>query len=99
MMEMSNTYITINHTEEFGGVLGYRVGDKLTLKKDHNNIYDDEAIIAFGKHDTKCGYVANSVESVARGTVSAGRLYDKIEESCNAVIQFILEEKIIASVI
>lgn len=64
---MSNTYITINHTEEFGGVRGYRVGDTLTLKKDHNNIYDDEAIIVFGKRDTKCGYVANSVESVARG--------------------------------
>ena len=97
-MSSENTDITINHTEEFGGVLGYRVGDKLILKKDHNNIYDDEAIIAFGKHDVKCGYVANSVESVARGTVSAGRLYDRIEETCEAIIQFILEEKIIASI-
>ena len=98
-METKKVYVTINHLDNYGGSKNFRVGDKLSLRKDHNNPYDDEAIIAFGKHDTKCGYVANSVESVARGTVSAGRLYDKIEESCNAVIQFILEEKIIASIV
>lgn len=97
-MDMKSTYVTINHTEDFGGVLGFRVGDTLTLRKDHNNDYDDEAIMVYGKHDTKCGYVANSVESVARGTMSAGRLYDRIDESCECIIQFILDGVMIATV-
>ncbi|MBR2801898.1 MAG: hypothetical protein IKE21_04785 [Erysipelotrichaceae bacterium] len=46
-------HITINHTEDYGGTVYLRVGDKLTLKKDHDNIYDDEAIIAYGKHGHK----------------------------------------------
>ena len=91
--------ITINHTEDYGGTVYLRVGDKLTLKKDHDNIYDDEAIIAYGKHGNKCGYVANSVYSVARGTYSVGRLYDKIDEESICVIRFILEDCIIAEIV
>ena len=92
-------YITINHTEEFGGTIHCRVGDILTLKKDHDNIYDDEAIVVYNKHNCKCGYVANSVSSVARGTLSAGRLYDRIAENSECKINFILDDQIIAEVI
>ena len=92
-------YVTINHTEEYGGTVHCRPGDKITLKKDHDNIYDDEAIAAYGKHGTKCGYVANSVGTVARGTYSAGRVYDKMEETASCEIKFILDSNIIAEVI
>lgn len=98
-MVNNNVFITVNHTEEYGGVSGYRIGDKLTLHKDHNNIFDDEAIMVYGKHHVKCGYVANSVDSVARGTYSAGRLYDLIGETCECVVKFIIEGKMIACVI
>lgn len=98
-MKQNNCFITINHTEEFGGTTHLRVGDKITLKKDHDNIYDDEAVVAYGKHGTKCGYVANSVSTVARGTYSAGRLYDKIDEEGNCVIRFILEDCLIAEIV
>lgn len=93
-----NKYVTINHTEEYGGTVHCRVGDTLILKKDHDNIYDDEAIAVYNKHNCKCGYVANSVCSVARGTLSAGRLYDRIEETSECTICFILDETIIASI-
>ena len=92
-------HITINHTEDYGGTVYLRVGDKLTLKKDHDNIYDDEAIAVYNRHDCKCGYVANSVTTVARGTYSAGRLYDKIDEESICVIRFILEDCIIAEIV
>ena len=92
-------FITIDHTEDFGGTTHLRAGDKLTLRKDHDNIYDDEAIAAFGRHETKCGYVANSVGTVARGTLSAGRLYDRIEEEGTCEVRFILEDCIIAEMI
>ena len=89
-------YITINHLDNYGGSTNFRVNDTLTLKKDHNNPYDDEAIIAYNRHGAKCGYVANSTSSVARGTYSAGRLYDTIDEESKCVVHFITEENIIA---
>ena len=64
-----------------------------------DNIYDDEAIMVYGPHDVKCGYVANSVCSVARGTLSAGRLYDRISDSASCQISFILDDCIIAQLL
>ena len=97
-MEDKTVYVTINHLDDFGGYTMFRVGDTLTLKKDLNNCYDDEAIVAYNKHGCKCGYVANSVCTVVRGTYSAGRVYDKIndEESCK--ICFITEDMLIAKI-
>ena len=69
-----------------------KVGEELILKKDKDNEYDDEAIIAY-KEDMKCAYVANSVSTVARGTFSAGRIYDLIGEEAKCVIRFILAEE------
>ena len=93
-----NIYVTINHTEEYGGTVHCRVGDELYLKKDHDICYDDEAIVVYNKHNCKCGYVANSVATVSRGTYSAGRIYDKIEETASCEIRFILEDYIIAEI-
>ena len=72
--------VTINHLDDFESQLFLKTGDILILKKDRNNQYDDEAIITYSMNGYKCGYVANSVHSVARGTYSAGRIYDLIED-------------------
>jgi len=44
----------------------------------------------------KIGYVANSVSTVARGTYSAGRIYDQLDEESKGEIRFVLEEAAIA---
>lgn len=69
-----------------------------TLKKDPDNCYDDEAIVACDKHGCKCGYVANSVSTVARGTYSAGRVYDRIPDEEKCIIRFITEECLIGEI-
>lgn len=86
-------YVTINHLDDFESQLFLKTGDILILKKDRNNQYDDEAIITYNKNDYKCGYVANSVHSVARGTYSAGRVYDLIEDEARCCVRFILPEE------
>ena len=91
---MQDIFITINHIEDYGGYFRFRVGDELSLEKE-DNPYDDEAIAVY-KNDIKCGYVANSVVSVSRGTYSSGRLYDKIKEKAKCIIAFINEDRIIA---
>ena len=92
-MEDNSIYITINHLDDFECTTFLRPGDKLILKKDKDNIYDDEAIVAYKENKTKVGYVANSVHSVARGTYSAGRLYDRIGDETECIIKFVFQEE------
>ena len=92
------TYVTINHLDECFGSTRFRVGEELILKKDHDNPYDDEAIEVYAKENYRCGYVANSVSTVARGSYSAGRIYDQIGETCKCVVRFITEDMLIAEV-
>ena len=86
-------YVTINQLDDFESQLFLKTGDILILKKDRNNQYDDEAVAAYTKDNCKCGYVANSVHSVARGTYSSGRVYDLINEDVKCLIRFILLEE------
>ncbi len=92
MEQNERIYITINHLEDFPGSVFIHTGDRLSLIKEKNNPYDDEAI-AVHKNGDKCAYVANSVSSVARGTCSAGRIYDLIEEKQECVVRFLFNEE------
>ncbi len=89
-------YITITGIDRYGGHEMFRTGMQVRLRKEHDNCYDDEAIAVFGKQGCRCGYVANSVHTCARGTFSAGRLYDKFEEELNARILFVMPDAVIA---
>lgn len=68
---------------------------KVILRKEPSNKKDTEAIAVYIKDTVKIGYVANSVYSVAKGTYSAGRLYDKVDSEAKAVIQVILRNSAI----
>jgi hypothetical protein len=92
IMEDKNIYMTVNHLGNYESISFLKPGDRLILKKDRNNVYDDEAIAVY-KDQVKCGYVANSVHSVARGTCSAGRLYDRIGDESECLVRFIMAEE------
>ncbi len=96
-MKDKSVYITINHLNLFDSVSFLKPGDRLVLRKDRNNIYDDEAIAAY-RDKTKCGYVANSVHSVVRGTYSAGRVYDQIKDDAECIIRFMNQEMLICEI-
>ena len=68
---------------------------EVILRKEQSNKKDKEAIAVYIKDTVKIGYVANSVYSVAKGTYSAGRLYDKVDSEAKAVIQVILRNSAI----
>ena len=88
-------FITVDHFDDCLGYTGFRVGEKLTLRKDHDDPYDDEAIAVYSDGGSRCGYVANSVTTVARGTYSAGRIYDEFEEETKCIVRFITEDMLI----
>ena len=98
-MPKHNIFLTINHIDLFGPIEQFRIGDKLILRKDLSNDYDDEAILAYNKHNSKCGYVANSVRSVIRGTQSSGRIYDSFEKEIEVIIRFITNYSLIVEII
>lgn len=93
---ISNTFfITVDHIEEFKPFFNFKIGDVLKIIKDTDNNYDDEAIAVYQELGVKCGYVANSVDTVARGTYSAGRLYDRFDTEAYCVIRFATNEFLI----
>lgn len=87
-----DTFITMVHMTEYGGTTAFRIGQQLSLRKDTDNPYDDEAIAIYNQRNLKCGYVANSVGTVARGTKSAGRIYDTFGDETSGEICFIGED-------
>lgn len=93
------SFITITGCDHYLGANALRVNQTLVLKKDFDNLHDGEAIAVHLESGMKIGYVANSVRTVARGTYSAGRVYDTFDMKCYAKVKFILRDCAIAETI
>lgn len=93
----ANEYITITGLNYYYGREIFRPGMTLTIKKDRENPYDQEAIKVM-LEQLVVGYVANSVYTVAVGTKSAGRIYDMFGNRAQAEVMFITNQSVIAKV-
>jgi hypothetical protein len=96
---MDESYVTITGCQHYFGSNILKVGQIIKLRKDYDNQHDDEAIEAQLESIGKIGYVANSAHTVARGTKSAGRIYDTFQNECRASIRFIVKDTAIAAVL
>lgn len=92
-------FITITGIDHYYGKKPFEIGRVFKIIKEPDNDYDNEAICAFLPFIEKIGYVANSTRTVYQGTVSAGRLYDKIDDYAYARTMFITHSSIIALVL
>lgn len=95
----SARFITITGLNHYYGKKPFEIGRVFKIIKEPDNDYDDEAICAFLPFIEKIGYVANSTNTVYQGTVSAGRLYDKIDDYAYARTMFITHSSVIALVL
>ncbi len=95
---MENTFVTITGVRNYYGMKPFKVGKIFRIVKDDNE-YDEEAIRAELPMIDTIGYVANSTNTVYSGTVSAGRLYDKIDGYAYAQTMFITHSSVIALVL
>ena len=102
---MENVFITITGVKNYFGMKPFKVGKIFRIVKEDDNDYDEEAIRAELPAIDTIGYVANSTSTVYAGTVSAGRLYDKIDdyaysnnnfekELLNQIIAFEIEKSV-----
>ncbi|WP_405294240.1 HIRAN domain-containing protein [Methanobrevibacter sp.] len=92
-------YITVIAFDDLHGQKPLVLNGIVKLVKEPENKYDDEAIACEMRYFGKIGYVSNSIQTVIRGTMSAGRLYDKISDEYFAKIQFIKGKNVIAKVL
>ena len=93
-------FVTIICFNQFHGKKIFKIGSILKLIKEPDNTHDSEAIRAEMRYAGKVGYLANSTNTVIRGTMSSGRVYDKIsDENAYAEVKFISNQNVIAKII
>ena len=97
---MENTYfVTITGIDHYYGKKPFEIGRIVKLIKDKDNEYDKEAIAVYLPFIETIGYVANSTNTVYDGTISAGRLYDKINDYAYARVMFVTHTSAIALIL
>ncbi len=96
---MKERYITITGMKHYLGLAPFKVGKKVKCVKDPKNPMDSEAIKVTMKHIGTVGYVSNSPFTGATGTMSAGRIYEKVGEKFRAEVMFITSSMVICRVL
>ena len=92
-------YVTITGFRHYYGKKPFAIGKQLLCKKDYDNEYDDDAIKVVLRDVGTIGYIANSPYTKAEGTLSAGRIYDKVGEHFYVEVMFMTESKVICKVL
>ena len=95
---MEKIYFTVTGTCFRCGTDFAEPGMKVHLIKEPDNDYDNEAIMVKMDGLGLIGYVANSLHTVIGESYSAGRLYDKIDETAEGTIVYVLKEGLLCSV-
>lgn len=96
---MKERYVTITGTSHYYGMRPFSIGKKIKCVKEPSNLYDDEAIKVVMKEIGTVGYIANSAYTAAMGTMSAGRIYDKVMKKFWVEVMFITSSKVICRVV
>jgi hypothetical protein len=92
-------FITVQGFNKLHGSKPLVLDGIVKLVKEPKNKYDTEAIACEMRHFGKIGYVSNSTNTVVLGTMSSGRLFDKISDEYFARIKFITGDVAIAKVL
>jgi len=92
---MAKAHLTVTGFSKYYGLIPFEEGQIIYLKKEPENAYDAEAIVAHLPYVGTVGYVANSPASVVRGTMSAGRLYGYFDTDTVVKVEFITPAQVI----
>lgn len=84
-----STIFTLTGAKYYYGTDFLKEGMKVRLVKEPDNDYDSEAIRVEVKGLGTVGYVANSPYTVKGDSMSAGRIYDKIDSTAKGKILYV----------
>lgn len=99
MKNNGTMYFTVVATDFYYGTSFIKRGDKVTLEKEPDNKHDKEAIIVKMEGLGKVGYVANSAHTVKGDSMSAGRMYDKVENGAQAEVMYIMDNGVLCKMV
>ncbi len=88
-------YFTITGTKHLYGQDFMEKDMKVRLEKEPDNEYDSEAIKVMMEGLGHVGYVANSPYTVLGESYSAGRLYDKVDDSADGTIMYVMDKGVL----
>lgn len=95
---MKKIYFTITGTNHRFGQDFIEPKMNVRLVKEPENEYDKEAIKVEMEGIGQIGYVANSPYTVAGESFSAGRLYDKIGDTAEGTVMYVLPNRVLCYV-
>jgi len=95
----NNVFITVTGVSHYYGMKPFEIDRVIKLVKEPDNEYDSEAIRVELPFIDKIGYVANSPNTIAKGTVSAGRIFDLFEGECFAQVLFVTHASVICGIL
>ena len=91
-------YVTITGFGHYYDKKPFAIGNLIRCRKEPDNRHDADAIKCTLPMLGTVGYIANSTYTVAGGTMSAGRLYDKVPDKFYVRVMFTTSSKIICRV-
>lgn len=92
-------FVTITGFKFYYGLKPFEIGRKFECIKEVDNPYDKEAIRVELPIIGTVGYIANSPNTRANGTHSAGRIYDKVPKKFKVRVLFTTFTKVICEVL
>lgn len=95
---MKELYVTITGFKNYYDQRPFKIGQLIRCAKEPDNTFDGEAIRCFLPLIGTVGYIANSANTVAGGTYSAGRLYDRVPRRFYVRVCFTTFTKVICRV-
>ncbi len=88
-------YFTIAGTAHYFGTDFMEKDMPVHLGKEPDNTHDTEAIMVSMEGLGKVGYVANSPYTVLGESYSAGRLYDRIGDTAEGKILYVMDKGVV----
>ena len=95
---MEKIYFTITGTGHYFGSDFLKPDMRVRLTKEPDNDYDKEAVRVELEGLGTIGYVANSPYTVVGESYSAGRLYDKIGDTAEGAVMYVLNGGVLCSI-
>ena len=92
---MNKIYFTITGTHHYFGDEFIEPGMEVKLMKEPDNEHDTEAIKVELEGLGKIGYVANTPYTALGESMSAGRIYDRIDDVAYGIVKYVLPQGIL----
>ena len=92
---MDKMFFTITGTQFYHGKDFFEKDMKVKLEKEPDNPFDKEAILVKLEGLGDVGHVANSPYTVIGESYSAGRLYDKIDDTAEGTVLYVVDSGVL----